>query len=124
MREEILAREIAHNRMMEEEIRRELEFERQMAMRRFGEEERLLPFEMESRVGIGMGERLGPGFVPERERSLSRGREKVRDWDVWEFERPPVPRKSEVGKAKLTELLSKSGSSGSKNVSSLLLCLL
>ncbi|ONK80291.1 uncharacterized protein A4U43_C01F16000 [Asparagus officinalis] len=30
-------REIAQNRMMEEEIRRELEFERQMAMRRFGE---------------------------------------------------------------------------------------
>ncbi|ONK67942.1 uncharacterized protein A4U43_C05F5460 [Asparagus officinalis] len=73
MREEILARQIADNRMMEEEIMRELEFERQMAMRRFGEEE------MESRVGIGMGERLGPGFISERERSLSRGRAWIYD---------------------------------------------
>ncbi|ONK60818.1 uncharacterized protein A4U43_C08F22990 [Asparagus officinalis] len=73
MREEILAREIANNRMMEEEISRELEFERQMAMRRFGEEE------MESRVSIGMGERLGPGFMSEREILLSRGRAWIYD---------------------------------------------
>ncbi|ONK67123.1 uncharacterized protein A4U43_C06F15950 [Asparagus officinalis] len=79
MREEILVREIANNRMMKEEIMKELEFERQMAMRRFGEEERLLLFEMESRVGIGMGERLGPGFMSERERSLSRGRAWIYD---------------------------------------------
>lgn len=126
IREELLAREIAHKRMLEEDIRRELEIERLIAMRRL-EEERFLPMEMEGRVGFGVRERLGAGFLLEDERSprpprfhgdigMDERPTPPRFGDVY-LDRPPVPRKSMVGKMELSKLLSKPRVSVSKDVS-------
>lgn len=112
-------REIAHKRMLEEEIMRELEIERQFPMRRF-EDGRFspLPLEMEERAEFGL---MQPSVViREYERSPSLPMPRLRrdilvERDAGAFERPPVARKVVVGKTTLSKLLSKpeiTGTSG------------
>lgn len=124
MREELLVREIARKRMVEDEILRELEYERSLSARGF-EEDRFLPLERGERFGLGVGEGLGPGLMQrslkigeyERSPSLPVVRGRNVETDEW-----PAPWERAAGEFEKPTVLPKV--SGSKNVSIFLLCLL